>query len=273
MRESDPANPILHAKHSARFRRAFVWYSHRLLRKRFAAVRLATGSTETLRGVNEHEGPAIIVMNHPSWWDPILALVVGHRFFSTRPPTGPIDAAQWRKFGFMKRLGLFGLDPDHHNAINAMTEHVLALFQNSPRTVLGITPQGMFTDVRDTIRPRPGVAAIAARSHDNPGTPGAVVASLTMEYAFWNEPKPEVFLRAQQVDAPATPTTPAWHRAIRNAMAQNAEKLAELVLGRDPANFDPLIGTGGTSVHPVYDRWLRLRGHDPQIQPRPETRP
>ena len=100
-----------------------------------------------------------------------------------------------------------------------------------------------------------------------------MVASLTIEYAFWNEPKPEVFLRAQQVDAPATPTTPAWHRAIRNAMAQNAEKLAELVLARDPANFDPLIGTGGTSVHPVYDRWLRLRGHDPQIQPRPEIRP
>lgn len=257
-----PASPVLGARYSLRFRRFFGAYSRRLLRKRFSSVRLTRGSLGPLESVSPHAGPVIIVMNHPSWWDPILGMVIGDRFFPDRTPSGPVEAAQWRKFGFMKRLGLFGLDPEHHDAMPAMCAHVRRVFESEPRTVLGITPQGNFTDVRDAVRLRPGVAAIAA------ATPGVLLISLTIEYAFWNEQRPEAFFRAQQVDSPEENTTTAWHRCITRAMQQNADELARLVRDRDPAGFEPMLDRSGTHTNPLYDLWLRLRGLRPEINPR-----
>lgn len=272
MNEADAGNAVLAARYSPRCRRFFGGYCRRLLRKRFAAVRLARGSAEVLSEVERHHGPAIIAMNHPSWWDPILGMVVGDRFFPGRPPTGPIESEQWRKFGFMKRLGLFGLDPSHPDAMGAMVGHVAGVFEREPRSVLGITPQGGFTDVRDEVRLRPGVAAIVSRLQGTAGVHSVLVVSLSLEYAFWNEPKAEVLLRAERVEPPAEASTTGWHRAISATMTRNAEELGTLVRARDAAAFEPLIATGRTQTNPVYDLWLRLRGFEPRIDAPPPDR-
>ena len=111
------------------------------------------------------------------------------------------------------------------------------------------------------MRLRPGAAAVAARA----GAAGAPVAAgaIAVEYAFWADRKPEVFVRARRVE-PGGPSTADWQRALTGAMRENASALASLVIARDPAPFDDLLGSGGR-IHPVYDALLRLTGRSGSI--------
>jgi hypothetical protein len=174
-----------------------------------------------------------------------------------------MDIEQLRKFGFFRRLGLFGVDPSDTRSFPAMCEYVLARFGSETRPTLWITPQGTFADVREPVRMRPGAAAIAARAKN------VRVLSVTLEYAFWLDQRPEIFVRASGVPAPASPSTPHWHSAMESAMNANAGELSRLVIARDANAFTPLLGgASSANIHPVYDWWLRLRGKDAALRDR-----
>lgn len=253
------------AQPSKRVSAAFRWYASRLLRKNFAGMHIAKGGRDLLDRVHAEPRPVIACMNHPSWWDPIVGFIIAARCFAGRPFLAPMEMAQWHKFGFMRRLGLFGLDHQQPGAMEAMVGYVAERFEAEPRTVLGITPQGMFTDARTPVRIRPGVSALASRA------PEANIVSITVEYAFWNEQRPEIFVRAQACDEPVSASTTDRHRAITGAMQANARELAALVIARDPDAFEPLLAHGGSSVNPIYDLWLRLHGQEPGIALRRNT--
>jgi len=215
-----------------------------------------------LRDANAHEGPILLVMNHASWWDPLIALMLGDSCFTGRSPSGPIDMDQWTKFGFMKRLGIFGLDPTHPGALDALIEHSRTLFQSDPTTVLGITAQGRFADVREQISLRPGAASIAAAN------PEARVLVLAIEYAFWTDRRPEVFMRADPCPVPSWATTTSWHRTLTRGLGSTLGSLSDAVIARDPDACEPLIGARGPAINPIYDAWIRLRGLSPQVRQR-----
>jgi 1-acyl-sn-glycerol-3-phosphate acyltransferase len=235
-----------------------------------------------LGSLDLHPGPAIVLMNHPAWWDPLVGMVLADRFTPGRTPCAPMDVAQLRRFGFFRRLGLFGIDPQDPRSAGAMREHVLGLFRVQSRPTLWITPQGRFTDVREPIRCRTGSALIAA-SCERP----AVIA-VAIEYAFWQDQRPEILITAERV-APALVPAPEgsamqrsshrqamhWHRAMEEAMATAAGRLSRAVIARDPALFCPLLGGASGRINPVYDLWLRLRGRHGAIAAReasPEAR-
>jgi 1-acyl-sn-glycerol-3-phosphate acyltransferase len=250
------APAFLPGAYDPRFVGFFAWYVRRLFRKRFHAFRIAAGSRQALASLAQHQGPAIVVMNHSSWWDPLVALMLGRACCPLRTGCAPMDARELAKFGMLRKLGIFGIDPDDTRSLPAMSRYVLEQFGSQPQPTLWITPQGRFMDVRSPIVLRPGAAAIAARATN------LRVVSLAVEYAFWVDQKPEVFTRVTAVAQPASPTTAHWHAALTTAMQDNASALAALVQARNPAAFEPLSGESASdgSVHPVMDLWLRLRG-------------
>ncbi|HLP83626.1 MAG TPA: lysophospholipid acyltransferase family protein [Phycisphaerales bacterium] len=245
--------------YDARFVNFFAWYVRRMFRKRFHAFRIAGGTRGVLGELDGHAGPAIVVMNHGSWWDPLVALMVGRALCPSRTGCAPMDARELAKFGMLRKLGIFGIDPDDARSLPAMTRYVLERFERERRGTLWITPQGRFMDVREAIALRPGAAAIAARAKN------VRVVSLAIEYGFWVDQKPEVFVRLERVSLPgeASASTAHWHAAMTKAMQSNGDALAGLVRARDAAGFEALwaeeSGKDG-SVHPVMDWWLRLRG-------------
>ena len=243
-------------------RRWFMRYACRLLRKQFASVRLMGASREALQGASSSDGPLIMAMNHASWWDPILGAALVSRFFADRPVLTPIDRDQLERFRFMRRLGMFGIDPAQRDALRQLTGFALARFEAEPRSLLCITPQGAFTDVRAQVRVRPGAAAVASQAR------GARVVLIACEYTFWQERRPEIFLRAAEAPSPANSSTGAWRRAIEQGMAANGAALAEAVIARDASAFEPMLAGAGAHVHPVYDVLLRLRGQSARIEPR-----
>lgn len=253
----------------ARFFGFFSWYVRRLLRRSFFAVRIERSGEEALRALAPTPRPAIVAMTHPSWWDPLVGVLLSATLHPGRPPLAPLDRAQWERFGFMKKIGLFGVDPDDPRVLSPMVDHVLARLREERPRVLWITPQGRFSDPREPISIRPGVAAVAARL-ENP----AVVA-LAIEYAFWTDKRAEVLVRAAPVEVEGTQSrrsTADWHRAIQSSMQANADALADLVVARDPAPFRALVGGDATRINPLYDLWLALRGRRGAIDDRREGR-
>lgn len=247
---------LIPATPSPRVRTVFTGMVGGKMRGAFHTVRVARGSRAVLERVSTGDRPALVLLNHASWWDPILALMLWLEFFPKREPYGPIDRDELQRFGILKKVGLFGIDPDDPASMTAMRDYLVELTARDPRLALVVTPQGHFADVRDEVVPRPGAAAMAATL-----APDRAV-SVAVEYAFWVDQKPEIFLRAVEIDC-AEASTLGWHRRITDAMRANQAALAPLVRARDAAAFEPLspmFAPKVTGTNPFYDLWLRLTG-------------
>ncbi len=255
---------------SPRFRRWFAWMTRRMIARNFDRVRTTAASLGVFQDAAQHPGPLLIASNHAAWWDPLMALRLAEAYTPNRTLCCPIEMDQYQRFKLLRKLGLFGLEHRHRDALTSMIEHVTQRVDQEPNLLFCITPQGQFTDVRSPIRTRPGVAALAAT------LPQARVLVLCGEYTFWHDRRPEALWHAQHCEAPDRPTTAGWHRAVRSAMQKAADTLAQQVIARDDTAFiglpgDPNDGHRGSAaaVHPAYDAWLRLRGVGSRIEPNP----
>ncbi len=259
---------FLPARFSPRVFRMFSFVVRRKIRGGFHAVWMTPGTREVLEGLEDVDGPLIIAMNHVSWWDPLVGILVHGRFLPRHQLTAPMDSTQLVKFGFFRKLGIFGIDPDDPGTLTRMNDWITGLFHQHRRVAFWIMPQGRFTDVRDPIRTRPGIATNAVSN------PEARVLTFHMEYTFWKDSRPELCLHARHVEPPERATTPRWHRRIKESMQAGTDALAELVRTRDEDRFDPLVPPAANRTNPVYDLWLKVRGRrgDLEVAHRTEQR-
>jgi len=261
-----PDPTFIPAAYSERFCNIFAWYTARLFRKRFHNVRLDNHNPDTPTALNtiaDHPGPMILLATHSSWWDPLILFWAVQSWLPApakmrRKQFGPMDAAELSRFKFLRKIGCFGIDPDDPESLPLLRDYAVNQLTSTPGAVLAITPQGDFADPRDTIRVRPGAAAVAATLSESPNHKPLVVA-LAIEYTFWTDQRPEIFLRLKLADHDHRGSTAAWHRAITDAMQHNADQLAITVRSRDPQRFTTLLGKGEQlRVNPAYDLILKL---------------
>lgn len=255
---------LIPATPNARVLSVFKWYTRRLFRKRFHAVRIESKSLELLRGLDSERQPLLVLMNHGSWWDPLTGILLADAAMPSRSSVAPMDRDQLERFKFMRKLGIFGIDPDDPASESTMHSYVRSTFASMERPTLWITPQGRFTDVRAPMRLRPGAASLAAK------LPQCRVVSIAIEYTFWQDQRPEVFINAVHCQCESESTT-AWQRAMTAVMQSNAGRLAELVMAREAAPFTSIAGGQVARINPLYDLWLRLRGKSGMIQARRES--
>jgi len=252
-------------RESPRFRAWFEgWCRKRLIGKKFSAMRVERESAALLRSLAGFEGPLIIAANHIGWWDPLTMLTLHRVFLPDRSMRAPMDADQLQRFGLFRRLGVFGIDPDDPASLNKMRSEMETYFAKADRPTLWITPQGRFADVREPVVVRPGVSKMAASAA------GARVVSVSVEYCFWTDPKPEILVAAREVVAERGSTT-GWHRAIAGAMGEGAAELARLAVARDADAFEPIVSKEGRQGEFWYDLWLKARGRGGGIAVTRET--
>ena len=110
---------LIPATPSPRVRAVFASMVASMTRRRFHAVRLAVGSRAVLEAVDGGERPALVVMNHSAWWDPIVAILVWRAFFPRRAPYGPIDRHELTRVAIFRKVGVFGVDPDDPATLDA----------------------------------------------------------------------------------------------------------------------------------------------------------
>ncbi len=231
--------------------RSFARYSKAYLARHFHSIRISRASAPVPDA--DCQAPIVVYFNHPSWWDPLVAITLTQRYFPTRAAFAPIDSAALQKYAFFKWLGFFGVEQDTHRGAASflrISTEILA----RPRTVLWITPQGHFRDPRARpVRFKAGLAHLAAK------LPEAHFIPLALEYPFWEERTPEVLIRFGPRFIPGIRCgSHELQRALERHLEQTMDALASESLSRDPARFEPLLagraGTGG-----IYQSWQRVR--------------
>lgn len=229
----------------------FVQVMTRRLRRSFHAVRLANPGVPPV----PDELPLIVYANHPSWWDAALMPVLLARHFPSRRSFAPIDAGALQRYGFMRRLGLFGIAQGRYEGASLFLRVGRQLL-SQPDTLLYLTPQGRFTDVRDRpIRLRPGLAHLLAR------LPRVTVLPLAVEYPFWDESAPEALVRFGEpmtLGNAVTAEIPEIQALLQARLLQAMDRLAEDAASRDASRFETLLN-GRAGVGGVYDGWRRLK--------------
>ena len=240
-----PDDPV--ALRSPVYCRFFARVMRRQMRTAFRAVRvLKPGLPDLPDGA-----PLVIYANHPSWWDPATFIVLTTTLFPDRDGYGPMEAAALDRYAFMKRIGLFGIDPGARAGAARFLrvgQHVLS----DPGRMIWMTAQGRFADPRE--RPldlRPGLAHLMAR------VPRAVALPLGIEYTYWTEKRPEA-LAAFGAPLRGLGDAAAWQAGLTHNLAATMDTLAAAAIARAPAAFERVLG-GTTGVGGVYGIWHRAR--------------
>ncbi len=228
------------------FARYLRWY----IPQSFHALRLAHPER-----FPRHAERLIVCLNHPSWWDPIVSIVLSRFLLPGTDHYAPMEASALRRYGFMRRLGLFPVDNQSPRAA-AQFLRTAAHILNTPGSVLWVTPEGQFTDVRT--RPvawKAGLAALLHRAGE------CTVVPLALEYTFWDERRPEALALVGEpltiADGSAR-TAEAWHAELLRSMAAAQDELAALAMLRDPARFTAVL-RGRAGVGGVYEAWKRTQ--------------
>ena len=227
--------------------RFFAEVMDRQMHRAFRAVRLLRpGPPEIDPGA-----PLVVYSNHPSWWDPAFFIVLTTRLFPDRESYGPMEAEALERYRFMRRIGLFGIDPGTRSGAVRFLKvggHVLS----EPDRIMWMTAQGRFADPRERpVELRAGLAHLLAR------VPGAVALPLAVEYPFWSEKRPEA-LAAFGAPVRFEGHAEACQGALKDALGGTMDRLAAAATTRDPARFDTVLG-GARGVGGVYGLWSRAR--------------
>lgn len=231
----------------------FRWFSRWVrgyLGKHFHAVRLSRGC----RPVVAPDLPLVVVLNHPSWWDPLIGIVLAG-LFPERAHYVPMDARALARYRILGKLGFYGVERGTREAALAFLGRTKALL-SQPASAVWVTAQGRFSDARR--RPpglRSGIGHLA-RCLDQ----GEIV-TLALEYPFWDERLPEALARFGtpiRVGHAPNRRARAWVECLESELAATQDLLAADAMSRDPARFETLL-TGRVGIGGVYDVWRRCR--------------
>ncbi len=231
--------------------RAFARYNRRYLGKHFHRFQLAN---EHSPPPNPDGLPVVIYLNHPAWWDPLVCVELARRFYPQRGQAAPIDAEALKQYGFFKRLGFFGVEPDSPRGGSQFLRNALRVCQQDD-AALWITAEGHFTDPRQRpVQLMPGLSHLAHR------LPRGLIIPLAIEIAYWDQRTPELLARfGEPIDAGTPLDSPeAWQDELTQRLTRSLECLAADSIARNTEAFTPLVG-GKTGVGGVYDFWRRTK--------------
>ncbi|ETW98204.1 MAG: hypothetical protein ETSY1_19760 [Candidatus Entotheonella factor] len=240
----------------------FGRYARFYLSRSFHAIRLSrTGPFPLQPGT-----PAVVFLNHPSWWDPLVAIFLAQHLMPTRRHYGPIDAEALSRYRFFQRLGFFGVAPGTRQGAATFLRVSQAILRQ-PQSVLWVTPEGRFSDPRQRpVQLQPGLGALARRLAQDAAqdVDDVVFVPLAIEYVFWEERFPEILLRFGEA-MPVSSAHPwggsdAYTEQFAQQLEATQEALAREACQRDSAAFETL-SRGRVGVGLMYDTWRALRAY------------
>ncbi len=229
----------------------FLVYIGWFFGRNFHALRVSrSGPAPSLQSL-----PAIICMNHPGWWDPLIALTLAYGCYPKRMHYGPIEASSLTQYGFFEKLGFFGIDTK--SAAGAVRFlRVGEAILGTPDTALWVTAQGGFVDPR--VRPtaiRGGIGHLVRRM------PAVAIIPLAMEFPFWDDRYPEALVRFGEpliVRDGREQSADAWTARIAEHLESTQDALRSEAILRSPACFETMLG-GGAGFRGIYSFWRALK--------------
>lgn len=238
----------------------FARYTRWYLGRHFHAIRLDRSGPTTDGGDGS---PTVIYLNHGSWWDPLVCLELQQRRFPSARAFAPIDAVALEKYPFFKRLGFVGIDPGSARGAASFLRLGRAI-ADTPGTMLWVTPQARFADVRERpLRFRPGLGHLASRLNREDRPHSVRFQPLAIEITHWQERLPEVLLRFGTPvlvgrDHPGPTRADEWTEILEARLEETMQHLSAAACARNAGAFENL-GQGNSGVGGIYDLWRQAR--------------
>jgi 1-acyl-sn-glycerol-3-phosphate acyltransferase len=231
----------------------FTWYSRRYLRRHFHSLRVSLNGLPP----GDAELPLVIYSNHAAWWDALVGLVLKTEFFPGRMAFAPIDSKALENYKMFGRLGFFGVEQGTRRGA-AQFLRTSGNILRDPNSLLVVTPQGRFADVRERpVRFEAGLGHLATRVEH------AVFLPMATEFVFWEERLPEIlvhFGEPVEVSAQHAVVFDAkyWTTLFEQKMEATQDALAAEAKQRDPDEFQ-IVLRGGAGQGGVYDWWRTVK--------------
>lgn len=218
------------------------------IRKHCHALRLSKSSAP----LPSDGMPILVAMNHPSWWDPLIAFVLSQRL-TGYAHYGVIDAEMLKKYRMLAKAGIFGIDTKSLRGAAEFLRAGQAILEK-PKNALWVTAQGEFVDVRQRpLNLRSGVGHLAAKMDRG------WILPVAMEIGFWNERTPEALAKfGQAIPIRGNTNGRQMAAAIETALTATLDELAIESMTRDAGLFTTIV-SGRVGVGGVYDWWRRLK--------------
>jgi 1-acyl-sn-glycerol-3-phosphate acyltransferase len=203
--------------------------------------------------------PLIACINHASWWDPLIILMLAKHLAPARIAFAPMEAEALSHYGFFRKIGAFAVDNTSPRAGGQFLRQAKQVL-SQPKAILWTTPEGRFTDVRQ--RPidwKLGTASLTRELGRRGGD--CTVVPVAIEYTFWDERLPEVLCSiGEPLFFPASDhqTTAVRNRQLQEAMTATQNELASRAMKRDGALFTSIF-SGSAGVGATYDLWQRVK--------------
>jgi 1-acyl-sn-glycerol-3-phosphate acyltransferase len=229
----------------------FGRYCRRYVARHFHAVRVSRSGPIPEIG----RRPIVIIVNHASWWDPLIGLIVSQHLPDWRIHYAPIEQQGLEQYRILERLGFFGIHTGTRAGGLQFLRKGLAILA-IPESTLWVTAQGQFVDVRDRpITLKEGVGHLAHRCRETCFVPMAI------EYPYWNDRLPEAlvrFGRLIEIENGLERSPLEWTKLLGTELEHTQDRLATEARTRDPRMFETILG-GSAGVGGIYDIWRRLR--------------
>lgn len=199
-------------------------------------------------------GPLIFYVNHSSWWDGYLSMLVLRAVFKRRFASYVMmEEKQLRNYRFFTWSGAFSINRrDPEDVDNAIT-YIATILNERRDRALYIFPQGRI--IHNDVRPLviyPGVARVA-RMVARP-----LLCPIVYRYEFRGEQRAEAFVRIgppHRIDTAASEA--AVVAELTQRMTASADALRDQVIAGATRNFSTLL-RGSPSIDRMFDRYLAL---------------
>ncbi|MCB9778310.1 MAG: 1-acyl-sn-glycerol-3-phosphate acyltransferase [Alphaproteobacteria bacterium] len=231
------------------FRRLFGRHCRSRLATTFGAVHVV--GLDAARAVVAAQ-PVLVVSNHQSWWDPLVALLVEEALGADGYAL--MDARNLRRLPFFRMVGALGVDLQEPGD-GAVALRACRALLDRPGRLLWVFPQG--EERPDDPRPlgfRPGAAALAVRA------PGVATLPVGIRYVFAGDERPRLVVSigaplAAPADVPAGVVT--QDAAVVAELDRIRGWLADGHLDRQPALLRHRQGALGRLAETVLARLSR----------------
>ncbi|MRG94232.1 lysophospholipid acyltransferase family protein [Polyangium spumosum] len=194
------------------------------------------------------EAPLLVVSNHTSWWDPLVAMHVSTHLLGT-DGYAMMDAKNLRRLPFFALVGAFGVDLDKP-ADGALVMRYAARLLDAPGKLVWVYPQGQERPI--TERPlafRAGSAEIARVSRK------ARVVPVGLRYEFGGMERPTLWLSFGE-PMPAERDTTKGRAAQEEAVEAELSRIERAARGVGAEGFELVFRAAPSRVGVVLERML-----------------
>lgn len=205
------------------------------------------------------DGPLIVYLNHPSWWDGYLCFVIDRILLrSSFDSYLMMEDRQLRSYRFFTWSGAFSVDRARPESAARSLRYSAALLRRDQPSSLYIFPQGTISpNDQRPLRLYRGAAQIAVQLKRD-----VTFLPVALRYEFGKEQRPEALMRI----GPAHRATPPLHvtaltRELQQRLSQNCDQLRDDFLAGRTAAY-PAILHGRVGINRLFDRlfaWMLPR--------------